>query len=167
MSLTPSDPMDQFTIVDQQTQDNLSYDDWMPSDPEDNLEFPIIPSVDEARVVGKAPDLAAAGSEGLPGSTVPHFVISSGAVLWGHLPRIFEGSRTDTFDGPENVSFRSAARNGKWMVRKAFSNTNMSEDAEDAEPTNHFGYVICHESVDPDEVIETCASSIGTRSGKV
>jgi hypothetical protein len=79
------------------------------------------------------------------------------------LPRIFEGSRSDIFDGEDDLSFRSAARNGKWLVRKAFSNTNPADDDDDddeeAEPTGHFGYVISHESVDPVAVIQRCSMS--------
>lgn len=141
-------------------------DTWEPRDPEEDLLFPAIPPASAARIVAvPLPTDHDAGAE-------PHrdasFTVRSGAILWGQLHTVFAGSASASFDGkvpPSALSggtilqhvlnYRAAARNGRWRVRRAYSNTGMQDDY--AEPVQHFGYVAHHESVDPTEVLWRCA----------
>jgi hypothetical protein len=141
-------------------------DTWEPRDPEEDLLFPTIPPAPAARIVAvPLPTDHDAGAE-------PHrdasFTVRSGAVLWGQLHTMFAGSTSASFDGkvpPSALSggtilqhvlnYRAAARNGRWKVHRAYSNTGMQDDY--AEPVQHFGYVAHHESIDPMEVLWRCA----------
>lgn len=50
--------------------------------------------------------------------------------------------------------YRSTGRNGKWKVRKAFGIPNPGNEGA---PTEHFGWVVFHEDVDPVEVLNRCS----------
>lgn len=111
------------------------------------------------------------------------FNLRSGVLLWGHLQTIFAGSRSEQFQRNAELvpdmlpggtikqwvhSYRAAARKGRWMVRRAFTDdaTRRSCDGLDGKPTRHLGWVVLHEDVDPLEVLTRC-SSIDRRTGKV
>ena len=98
------------------------------------------------------------------------FTIHSGTLLWGHLHTVFAGSIDQEFQGNAEtipamlpggtimqypLKYRSAARNGKWKVRKTFSNLHSPDGV--GEPRNHFGWVVYHEDVDALEVVERCS----------
>jgi hypothetical protein len=141
-------------------------DTWEPRDPEEDLLFPAIPPASAARIVAvPLPTDYDAGAESYRDAS---FTVRSGAVLWGQLHTVFAGSTSASFDGkvpPSALSggtilqhvlnYRAAARNGRWRVRRAYSNTGMQDDY--AKPVQHFGYVAHHESIDPMEVLWRCA----------
>ena len=98
------------------------------------------------------------------------FTVHSGILLWGHLHTVFAGSIDQEFQGNAetipamlpggtimqySLKYRSAARNGKWKVRKTFSNWYSPDGV--GEPRNHFGWIVYHEDVDPLEVVERCS----------
>lgn len=107
------------------------------------------------------------------------FNVRSGILLWGQLPSVFAGSISQGFQGnavtlPPPLSggtvlqhvfqYRSAARNGRWKIRKVFSNTNsLHVQGGSTEPTRHFGWIIYHEDVDPLESVKKCSRI--TRTG--
>ena len=141
-------------------------DTWEPPDPEEDLLFPAIPPASAARIVAiPLPTDHDAGAEPYRDAS---FTVRSGAVLWGQLHTVFAGSASASFDGkvpPPALSggtilqhvlnYRAAARNGRWRVRRAYSNTGMQDNY--ADPIQHFGYVAHHESIDPMEVLWRCA----------
>jgi len=102
-------------------------------------------------------------------SLVPEgFVLRSGILYWGQLHTIFAGSLTqgvernaesvpDPLPGGTTLQrvlkYRSAARNGNWRVRKAFSNTLFMLPHGSVEPTRHFGWIMYHEDIDPLEAV--------------
>jgi hypothetical protein len=152
-------------------------DTWEPPDPEGDLLFPAIPPASAARIVTfPLPTDHDAGAEP---SRDASFTVQSGAILWGQLHTVFAGSTSASFDGkvpPPALSggtilqhvlnYRAAARNGRWRVRRAYSNTGMQDNY--AEPVQHFGYVVHHESIDPMEVLWRCAGrDWGPRQGYV
>jgi hypothetical protein len=152
-------------------------DTWEPRDPEEDLLFPVIPPASAARIVAvPLPTDHDAGAEPYRDAS---FTVRSGAILWGQLHTVFAGSASASFDGkvpPPALSggtilqhvlnYRAAARNGRWRVRRAYSNTGMQDDY--AEPVQHFGYMAHHESIDPMEVLWRCAGKgWGLRQGYV
>lgn len=97
------------------------------------------------------------------------FKLQSGVLLWGQLHTVFAGSINRNFQGnaeavpnilPDGtilqsiLKYRSAARNGKWKVRKAFG---ISYRGDEGAATEHFGWVVFHEDVDPVEVLNRCS----------
>ncbi|KAJ6045256.1 hypothetical protein N7460_006611 [Penicillium canescens] len=111
------------------------------------------------------------------------FNLRSGVLLWGQLPTIFSGSRSEQFQrNAESVpdtlpggtikqsvhSYRAAARKGRWTVRRAFTDdaAGNSRDGLDGKPTRHLGWVVSHEDVDPLEVLTRC-SSLNPGTGRV
>lgn len=100
------------------------------------------------------------------------FNVNSGVLLWGQLQSVFAGSRTDEFQQnassvPEMIpggtirqhvhKYRSAARKGRWIVRKALSDYGGLSFTRLGQPTSHFGWIICHEDIDPLETIQRCS----------
>ena len=95
------------------------------------------------------------------------FVLHSGILLWGHLHTVFAGSIDPEFQGnaesfPDMLEtggtimqhplrYRSAARNGKWKVRKIYGDRYYA--GEIGEPKHHFGWIVYHEDVDPLEAL--------------
>ncbi|MCJ1464545.1 hypothetical protein MMC07_003158 [Pseudocyphellaria aurata] len=97
------------------------------------------------------------------------FTLRSGVLLWGQLHTVFAGSLQREFQNntatipdmlPDGTimqyiyKYRSAARNGKWKVRKAFG---MPNPGNEGAPTEHFGWVVFHEDVHPVEVLNRCS----------
>lgn len=97
------------------------------------------------------------------------FTLRSGVLLWGQLHTVFAGSINRDFqrnaealpsmlpDGTimqSILKYRSAARNGKWKVRKAFG---IPYPGNQGPPTEHFGWVVFHEDFDPVEVLNRCS----------
>jgi hypothetical protein len=152
-------------------------DTWEPPDPEEDLLFPAIPPASTARIV--AVPLPTDRDAGAEPSRDASFTVRSGAILWGQLHTVFAGSASASFDGkvpPPALSggtilqhvlnYRAAARNGRWRVRRAYSNTGMQDNY--AEPVQHFGYVVHHESIDPMEVLWRCVGKdLAPRQGYV
>ncbi|MCJ1264911.1 hypothetical protein MMC22_004786 [Lobaria immixta] len=97
------------------------------------------------------------------------FTLRSGVLLWGQLHTVFAGSINRDFqrnaealpsmlpDGTimqSILKYRSAARNGKWKIRKAFG---IPYSDNQGPPTEHFGWVVFHEDFDPVEVLNRCS----------
>ncbi|KAK4448918.1 hypothetical protein QBC34DRAFT_426004 [Podospora aff. communis PSN243] len=98
------------------------------------------------------------------------FVIASGVLLWGHIMPMYYGSLQETFTNnaatyvnmdPEPIgsprqysyTFRSAARNGRWKVRRYYSNWR-DEKGQDRPPREHAGWVMFHQDVNATEVLK-------------
>ncbi|KAK4443335.1 hypothetical protein QBC34DRAFT_212291 [Podospora aff. communis PSN243] len=96
------------------------------------------------------------------------FTVSSGILLWGQILPMYHGSLQHEFTNnathhqdplpggtiKQNVyTYRSAARNGKWKTRRYFSNWR-ARDGRDRPDQDHVGWVVCHEDVDPTDVIK-------------
>lgn len=97
------------------------------------------------------------------------FTLRSGILLWGQLHTVFAGSINRDFQRNAEavpsplpggtikrsiLKYRSAARNGKWKVRKAFG---IPYPGNEGTPTEHFGWVVFHEDIDPVEVLKRCS----------
>jgi hypothetical protein len=152
-------------------------DTWEPPDPEEDLIFPAIPPASAARIV--AIPLPINRDVEVELYRDASFTVRSGAILWGQLHTVFAGSISASFDSKvpplalpggtilqHVLNYRAAARNGRWRVRRAYSNTGMLDNY--AEPVQHFGYVAHHESIEPMEVLWRCAGNdCGPREGYV
>lgn len=101
------------------------------------------------------------------------FRLRSGILLWGQLHTVFAGSMNRDFQRNAEAApsmlpggtitqfilkYRAAARNGKWKVRKAFG---IPYPGNEGAPTEHFGWVVFHEDVDPVEVLNRCSRITG------
>ncbi|KAK3390160.1 hypothetical protein B0H63DRAFT_519394 [Podospora didyma] len=106
--------------------------------------------------------------DGTLSTTNSTFTIKSGIMLWGQMFPLYHGSLQDNFtNNADNVSaelpggtirqhvhtYRSAARNGEWKVRRYYSNWR-SERNHDAPPKDLTGWVICHKDLDPIKLIQ-------------
>ena len=104
------------------------------------------------------------------------FTIRSGVLLWGQLHTVFAGSISSTLQQnaqsvPQQLpggtikqyqmTYRSAARNGEWKVRKAFDTPPWCSEEQ---PTAQFGWIIYHEAIDPLAAIDRC-SRVGISNG--
>lgn len=102
------------------------------------------------------------------------FTLTSGILLWSQMLSIYYATlqaQTAFTNNAASVppmlpdgtikqyvyTYKSAARNGRWKVRRAYSNYNGRLPA-DGDPTMHFGWVYCHEDLDPLEVVKRCRS---------
>ena len=94
------------------------------------------------------------------------FTLRSGVLLWGQLHTVFAGYLNRDFQNNADsvpsmlpggtimqsiLKYRSAARNGKWKVRKAYGIPNPGNEGA---PTEHFGWVVFHAAIDPVEVLD-------------
>jgi hypothetical protein len=111
-------------------------------------------------------------SQGLLTKHSDGFTLTSGILMWSQLRPIYYGSTVPTTSLTGNAAstppmlpggtikqhvytYKSAARTGRWKVRRAYSNWN-GYPGYDGEPTRQLGWVFCHEDVDPLEVIKRC-----------
>jgi hypothetical protein len=96
------------------------------------------------------------------------FTVTSGLLLWGHVLPMHHGSQqailtNDATSIPPLLpggtimkrvyTYRSAARLGEWKIRRYHSNFRAMAGARDIPPTDHAGWVYCHEDIDPMDVI--------------
>lgn len=97
------------------------------------------------------------------------FTLRSDVLLWGQLHTVFAGSINRNLQKNAEaipsmlpggtimrsiLKYRSAARNGKWKVRRAFG---IPYPGNQGPPTEHFGWVVFHEDFDPVEVLNRCS----------
>jgi hypothetical protein len=102
------------------------------------------------------------------------FTLTSGILLWSQMLPIYYATlqpQNSFTNNAANVppmlpggtikqhvyTYKSAARNGRWKVRRAYSNSNGHPD-QDGDPTRHFGWVYYHNDLDPLEVVKRCRS---------
>lgn len=111
---------------------------------------------------------AARGGPRIPSAVVSKakcptsFEVQSGVLLWGHMQCVLDGAESRTFDlrsGAQNVGvhggtvrtgkhqFRAAARNGTWIVARAFVRNRFT------------GFVVHHEGVAGIDLLRRYASS--------
>ena len=144
---------------------------------DENIEYNIPPLPNGGKKISSQP-IRDRSSQLHPESS--SFELRSGILLWGQLRSVFAGSIDQGFQGNAATlpaplpggtilqhvfQYRSAARNGRWKVRKVFSNTiSMRSQGPGAEPTRHFGWILYHEDVDPLESVKKC-SRITTEGG--
>ncbi len=102
------------------------------------------------------------------------FTVRTGILLWGHIMQVYSGSLDTEFTGnatsvpPEyragtikrqKFTYRSAARNGTWKLRRAYTNfdptTGGSDDGDP--PVRQFGWIMHHEDIDAEETITRCS----------
>lgn len=111
------------------------------------------------------------------------FTVSSGSLLWGqivcqyssmtrpgftrnanHIPPELEGGTIIQ----HQFSHRAAARNGQWKVRLYSANARVGDASVDTDaPEWHAGWILCHEDVDPMNVLERVRALDGTGPGAV
>lgn len=137
-------------------------------DPESRVEFNF-PHTPEGKEMPTTHPIRDEDDKLIPASD--GFVLRSGILLWGQLHTVFAGSIDPKFQGnaenfPEMfkmggtiiqhpLRYRSAARNGKWKVRKIYGDRYFAEDV--GEPKDHFGWIVYHEDVDPLEALVRCS----------
>lgn len=114
-------------------------------------------------------------STGTLSPTRSSFTVSSGVLLWGHIVPMHYGSLQGTAftnnaaSAPEpdlggtiiqhTHTYRSAARVGQWKIRGYLSDRREEDDGGDA-AMEQTGWVICHEDVDPMDLLRR-AKAIG------
>ncbi|KAK3319653.1 hypothetical protein B0T19DRAFT_432821 [Cercophora scortea] len=100
------------------------------------------------------------------------FTVNSGVLLWGQLLPMYYGSLQEDFTNsaavhvdmrpfrprdstkPYIYTYRSAARNGHWKIRRYYSNWRSHIGGQDQPAREHAGWIICHEDVDATEIIK-------------
>ncbi|KAK4166937.1 hypothetical protein QBC43DRAFT_332137 [Cladorrhinum sp. PSN259] len=103
------------------------------------------------------------------------FTVTSGVILWGHIIGMHSGAQpgavfTNSFGaspappGRGRLSqlphtFRSAARIGKWNIRRYLSNWREEDGLSDGE-LEHAGWVICHEDLDAMAVLRKASGLV-------
>eukprot|EP01117_Protostelium_nocturnum_P017370 TRINITY_DN7074_c0_g1_i1.p1 TRINITY_DN7074_c0_g1~~TRINITY_DN7074_c0_g1_i1.p1 ORF type:complete len:339 (+),score=106.93 TRINITY_DN7074_c0_g1_i1:33-1049(+) len=94
------------------------------------------------------------------------FKVTSGLLLWGQFKPVFDGYIRDSImqchqppivaNGTiavARLSFRAAARNGTWRVKKVFKDPKGDESERFL-----LGYVVYHDDEDPNEIVRRCSS---------
>lgn len=102
-------------------------------------------------------------------NNISDFTVNTGILLWGQMLSIYYGSLQNNFtndaaSAPKSAhehlyTYKAAARNGGWKVRRYYSNRNWRsyhegrEYHKDGPPNVHSGWVVCHEDADPLDII--------------
>ena len=116
------------------------------------------------------------------------FTISSGVLSWGKLPPIYFSTTqseltNNALRGPEELpggtirqyvyTYKSAARIGKWRIWKYWSDIRNTDSLDpdfefgEKEKGVQAGWVICHEDVNPQDIVQRVRSINGTGPGAV
>jgi hypothetical protein len=111
-------------------------------------------------------------SQGLLTEKTDGFTLTSGILTWSRLLPIYYSSTLPTINLTGNAAtippillggtirqhvqtYTSAARNGRWKVRRAYSNWTRYPGS-DGQPIRQWGWVFSHGEVDPLEVVKRC-----------
>jgi len=123
---------------------------------------PDCPPLHDTRVV-TSPFRQADGTLSNNGSS---FTVKTGILLWGQiLPIYYATLQTDFTNSATSIphvlpggtilqrafTYKSAARNGDWKVRRYYS--NYFKNNGQGPPETHAGWVVYHSDVDPSEII--------------